>query len=112
MFMGVLDRDQLLSASRPSLQVEVLYRGRTQHGRLPLRYCHFASPIDVILSLIVPLADLDFAASDIRLMTDETRTPSCNYPTKVNIVSHPCFMSLLRPSSELRSAGSDEGISS
>jgi len=27
--------------------------------------------------------------SQLHLMTDETRTPSWNYPTKANIVSHP-----------------------
>jgi hypothetical protein len=53
-------------------------------------------PNRVTLSLIGPLANLRFAASDIRLMTDETRTPSWNHPTKDNIVSHPCEMSLLR----------------
>ena len=82
------DRDQLLSAPGPSLSFKVLYRGRTQHGKLPLRYCGFAS-IDAILSLILPLANLKFAASDIRLMTDESVTPSWNRPTKDNIVSPP-----------------------
>ena len=67
-----------------------------QHGRLSLRYYGFASPIDEILSLIVLLANLGFAPSDIRLMTDENSTPSWNLPNKENIVSHSCELSLLR----------------
>jgi hypothetical protein len=42
--------------------------------------------------IILPLAKLDFAREDIRIMTDET---SENPPTKENIVSIPCEMLFL-----------------
>ncbi len=80
------------------------------HGRLRSWYCGFACSTDEIISLIIPLADLRFAANDIRLMTDEIVTPPRNRPTKENIVSHPCETSLLPL--KFRSAGSNEGISS
>lgn len=50
--------------------------------------------IDVIISLIVPLANLGFAPNDILLMTDEANDP-WNLPTKENIVRRSCKMLFL-----------------
>jgi hypothetical protein len=71
--------------------VKELHRGRIWHGQLPSQY-RFAFPIDVIIFLIVPLANLGFARDDIRVMTDEN---PWDLPTKENIVSRLCEMSLL-----------------
>jgi hypothetical protein len=48
----------------------------------------------VIISLIVPAADLRFAPHDVRLMTDDVENPR-DLPTKDNIVRRPFGMSLL-----------------
>ena len=63
--------------------------------------------INVIISFIVPLVNLGFARDNIYVMTDET---PWDLPTKENIVSHSCQMSLL-PSHFLSVEG-DVGICS
>ena len=47
--------------------------------------------VDVIISLIVPLANLGFARGDIHIMTDgiDNNSSPWDLPTKENIVSHP-----------------------
>jgi hypothetical protein len=56
-----------------------------------LWYC-IAFSIDEVIFLMVPLDKLGFKLDDIRLMTDKT---PWDLPTKDNIVSCPCEMSLL-----------------
>jgi hypothetical protein len=46
----------------------------------------------MIVSLIIPLAELSFAHEDVRVMTNET---PFDHPTEENIVSCPCEVSLL-----------------
>jgi hypothetical protein len=81
-----------------------VHRGRIWHGQLPLRY-HF-SLIDMTISLIVPLDNLNFAHDDVRVMTDNN---PWDHPTEENIVSRPC--NNVAPTLTFRSVGSDEGIS-
>ena len=89
--MGILDRDQLLSTSKTQIQAKAWLRGRIFHCEPPLRY-RFASSIDVIMSLTIPLDQYGYKRDDIRLMTDDT---PWDLPTKENIVSRSCEMSLL-----------------
>lgn len=62
------------------------------HGTLHLQYC-FASSIDVITPLIVPLTNLGFARHDVCLMTDEVDN-LLNLPAKDDTVRRPSGMSL------------------
>jgi hypothetical protein len=64
--------------------------------------------INAIISLIVSSADLHFVDDNIHIMTDAT---SWDLPTKGNIVSLPCRMSLL-PSLFFFLVKSDASISS
>ena len=43
---GILDRDQLLSTSKTPFQTKAFLRGRSSHGRLPLRFCFAFSIVD------------------------------------------------------------------
>jgi hypothetical protein len=51
--------------------------------------------INVIISLIVPLVGLGFAHHNVHVMTDGVDETPWDLPTKENIVSHSCQMSLL-----------------